>query len=408
MALSWLALGAAIAAAFFLIIVALQIVTWMLMPEPVTLKGKHVVVVGGSSGIGLAICQLAAAERANVTIIARNKARLDEARAQVTRYELHGPSESQKVTAISADVADLAAATKAVDSAVLAAGPIDVLVLSQGLSRPGTFEDTSVASMREVCALNASLPSAPICSLFAAKQTRFLLQRRELPQQGAASKCRRLPGGEFRISHTPHMSHSAAAQVMDTNVWGCVNIIKAALPSMKAGPGGNPRRIALISSQAGQVGVYGYAHYSASKFALRGLAECLHQELLPHNIRVSVVYPPDTDTPMLAEENLTKPEVTKLISQSSTLVSASSVARSALAGIKAGQFSISSNFDGFMLGLVTSGMSPEPSLVMALLQICVMGLTRIVALATVASWESIVLKWHRSDARSTTAARKRA
>lgn len=46
-----------------------------------------------------------------------------------------------------------------------------------------------------------------------------------------------------------------------------------------------------------QVGVYGYAAYSASKFALRGLAECLQQELVDRNIRLSLVYPPDTMTP---------------------------------------------------------------------------------------------------------------
>jgi NAD(P)-dependent dehydrogenase (short-subunit alcohol dehydrogenase family) len=50
-----------------------------------------------------------------------------------------------------------------------------------------------------------------------------------------------------------------------------------------------------------QVGVYGYAAYSASKFALRGLAEVLQQELISRNIRLSLVYPPDTDTPGFAE-----------------------------------------------------------------------------------------------------------
>lgn len=50
-----------------------------------------------------------------------------------------------------------------------------------------------------------------------------------------------------------------------------------------------------------QVGVYGYSVYAASKFALRGLAECLQQELVDRNIRLSLVYPPDTMTPMFVE-----------------------------------------------------------------------------------------------------------
>lgn len=45
--------------------------------------------------------------------------------------------------------------------------------------------------------------------------------------------------------------------------------------------------------------LYGYTAYSASKYAVRGLAEVLDMELKTHNIRVSVSFPPDTDTPML-------------------------------------------------------------------------------------------------------------
>ena len=45
--------------------------------------------------------------------------------------------------------------------------------------------------------------------------------------------------------------------------------------------------------------LYGYTAYSASKYAVRGLAEVLDMELKVHNIRVSVSFPPDTDTPML-------------------------------------------------------------------------------------------------------------
>ena len=50
-----------------------------------------------------------------------------------------------------------------------------------------------------------------------------------------------------------------------------------------------------------QVGVYGYSGYAAAKFALRGMAEVLQQELCPFGIRVSLVFPPDTDTPQLAQ-----------------------------------------------------------------------------------------------------------
>lgn len=64
---------------------------------------------------------------------------------------------------------------------------------------------------------------------------------------------------------------------MDLNFLGGVNVTKAAIKAMKDNNGG---RIVFISSQAGQVGVFGYTAYSASKFALRGFAESLQMEVL--------------------------------------------------------------------------------------------------------------------------------
>lgn len=65
--------------------------------------------------------------------------------------------------------------------------------------------------------------------------------------------------------------------MMDLNFLGGANVTKAAIKGMKDNNGG---RIVFISSQAGQVGVFGYTAYSASKFALRGFAESLQMEVL--------------------------------------------------------------------------------------------------------------------------------
>lgn len=44
---------------------------------------------------------------------------------------------------------------------------------------------------------------------------------------------------------------------------------------------------------------YGASVYTATKYAVRGLAEALRLELLPFNIGVSVVCPGFTETPFL-------------------------------------------------------------------------------------------------------------
>ncbi|XP_057854802.1 3-dehydrosphinganine reductase TSC10A isoform X3 [Cryptomeria japonica] len=185
--------------------------------------------------------------------------------------------------------------------------------------------------------------------------------------------------------------------MMDINFMGTVHLIKAALPRMKDRTDGVPCSIALMSSQAGQVGVYGYTAYSASKFALRGLAEALQQEVIPHNIRVSLIFPPDTDTPGLVEENKMRPEITKLIAASSSSMDAKEVAEITLNGIKSGKFMITCNFDGFMLSIATAGMSPQPSATMAFLEVVAAGLMRIVALCILWGWYSTVQRWHNNQ-----------
>ncbi|KAE8701736.1 3-dehydrosphinganine reductase TSC10A [Hibiscus syriacus] len=56
--------------------------------------------------------------------------------------------------------------------------------------------------------------------------------------------------------------------MVDVNLMGSFNVIKAALPLMKDRKDRGPASIALMSSMACQVGTYGFAAYSATKFGL--------------------------------------------------------------------------------------------------------------------------------------------
>ncbi|KAJ6424410.1 hypothetical protein OIU84_025239 [Salix udensis] len=162
---------------------------------------------------------------------------------------------------------------------------------------------------------------------------------------------------------------------------GSFNMIKATLPGMKRsrkdrGPGS----ISLMSSQAGQVGIYGYTAYSASKFGLRGLAEALQQEVIGDNIHVSLVFPPDTKTPGLVEENKRKPQLTSIIAASSSAMTADEVAKKALDGIKSGSFIIPCNSEGILLSMATAGLSPQRSYLMAFVEVVAAGILRFAAL----------------------------
>nr|XP_023865570.1 3-ketodihydrosphingosine reductase isoform X3 [Salvelinus alpinus] len=198
--------------------------------------------------------------------------------------------------------------------------------------------------------------------------------------------------------------------LMEVNYLGSVYPTRAVITTMKERRMG---RIMFVSSQAGQIGLFGYTAYSPSKFALRGLAESLQMEMKPYNIYVTIAYPPDTDTPGLAEENRTKPLETRLISETSGVTQPEQVAKIVVKDAVQGNFNSSVGPDGYMLSALTCGMSPVTSITEGLQQvttvqectrphyntprillwgllIVTMGLFRTVALFYLGSFDSIV------------------
>ncbi len=120
-------------------------------------------------------------------------------------------------------------------------------------------------------------------------------------------------------------------QQMKTNYLGTVYCTKSVVDSMKSRRTG---RIVFISSQAGQIGIFGYTAYSPTKFALKGFCDCLQMELKPYNVRMTLVFPPDVDTPGLKEENKHKPLETKLLAEDSGVLKPEEVATKIIKALK--------------------------------------------------------------------------
>lgn len=127
-------------------------------------------------------------------------------------------------------------------------------------------------------------------------------------------------------------------QMMAVNYMGHVNVVRELAPHFaKQGSG----HICLVSSMLGFMGLYGYGAYAASKFAIVGFAEALRQEMLLHDVGVTVFYPPTTETPGLEKENETKPpEVWALEADSgwNKTYTSNEVAKGLLASVQKGRF----------------------------------------------------------------------
>jgi 3-dehydrosphinganine reductase len=143
-------------------------------------------------------------------------------------------------------------------------------------------------------------------------------------------------------------------QTMDEDFFGTLHSTKAALPMMMERHSGH---IVNFSSVAGFLGVFGYTAYSAAKFAVRGFSDVLRQEMKSHGIHVSVIFPPDTDTPQLHYENQFKPPETRRIAGAAKALTADQVAQALVRGIERRQVYILPTLDTRLYFLLSNGFT---------------------------------------------------
>ena len=219
----------------------------------------HAVITGGSSGIGLSIAKELVNKRCQyVTLLARNEQKLDEAKNSLKEH------------------------AKSIGS------PTIIQTVSVDVSNAKKIQEEA----EKLC-----------CST-----------------TPTAESYTPIPTMLFNVAGTSSSAsfidteYEEFDRLMNVNYLGTAYATRAFLPYMKSSSY-SPRSVIITSSMAGQCGVFGFTAYSASKFALRGLAEALHMEVARDNISVQIAYPPDTDTPGFELEQIDKPEETRLISE---------------------------------------------------------------------------------------------
>lgn len=221
--------------------------------------GKQVVITGGSSGVGKELARLLLARGAHVTLLARDREKLEAARSEL------GP---ERVAVMVCDVASDVQVNETFRTL-----DVDVLINSAGILTEGRFDA--------------------------------------------------LPLERYR-------------QVMDTNFFGALHCVRAAMPSLRERRG----HIINIASIAGLVGVYGYAPYCSAKHALVGLSETLRIELQGEGVSIHLVCPPEFSSPMVTDVERYRSAENRAMARSIGVMSAEAVAQETLAGVERDQFMI--------------------------------------------------------------------
>ena len=273
-------------------------------------RGRHVVVTGGSQGMGKSIAAAFVRRGAHVTILARTQKTLDaaqtelEALASSQRHTARGAGGEtvikQRVKAISCDCSDADSVKKAFEDA----GPPDVLFCCAGTAHPGLFLE--MTSDELVKPMRNNYDSAVICAQTALKA----MLRSPLSSSDAKT---------FK------------------------------------------RKIVFTSTVAAFMGLTGYDSYTPTKAAIRALADTLRQECQWYDVSVHCVFPATIYSPSHAWEQSVKPQILKDLEEGDKGQTPDEVAAAAMKGLDKGYHHIPTEFQGDLLRCNMKGPSPPNS-----------------------------------------------
>jgi len=304
-----------LAAAAACLVAATAMFTTHRVPS-LNVKGKTVLVTGGSTGIGLEIARELAKRGAFVVISARRKDVLDAA-AKNINDDVPG----NRASCVTMDVTKESSIAAAVKEACLfsakagGSGHIDVLVCNAGHSYPARFQDIP----KDVC-----------------------------------------------------------TGMMEVNFFGCVNVVREVLPDMQSRRSGRIMLVGSMAGSAPVAGftVYSASKAAVRAFAAALDMENAARGIRVQVLNPPDVATPGYEEEMKHKSEECK-QISAL--GGNVPFKAVDVAKTACDGIKDFTFQVNHGQDGFLLGIGSAAMDPPTSTAKLLLEVTVGGLIRLVA-----------------------------
>jgi 3-dehydrosphinganine reductase len=334
--------------------------------HPSPSDGHHIVITGGSSGIGLEIAKQCARMKgvSAVTIVARDLKKMEVAKALILEPFGKTKKENKDDEGDGTRAAEATADDGKKEKLLDGRQPPTVTCLPLDLASCATESDFK-ALQSKLSTLCTKVGSPPTI-LFNCAGT---------------SVAKPLLEAEW----------GTYLKLNSINYLGTALAIKLILPLMIAGGVPSPR-ILITSSGAGQIGLFGYTAYSPSKFALSGLAQSLQMEMFPFKGFVTLAFPPNTDTPGFELENVDKPEETRKMEDEAGLWKADVIAKGMIEAACSGRVNCYFGLEGWMLNSVTAGMGQVDNAFDFITQCVLGGLLRFVGLFYLWGFRGIVEK----------------
>lgn len=146
------------------------------------------------------------------------------------------------------------------------------------------------------------------------------------------------------------VSDAQIRRQIDTNLIGAMQVIRAALPHLRAQGGGH---ILQLSSEGGQIAYPNFGVYHASKWGIEGFVEAVAQEVAPFGIQMTLIEPGPTATGFASGLDLADALPAYAATPSGAI-------RRALLGENAGEFPIDGDVAKMVAAIIACADSAEP------------------------------------------------